>query len=111
MNRATTEIAARAIGEPIAISRSCSVGDDETSGTFVAEFQMEKQRLSGKPLRRPARRRPASRSVPIETVSAEEEAARQLLQRRMPPRSRIQAIIDRRPARDPWLDDEYDWRP
>ena len=111
MIHATTEIAARAIGEPIAISRSSTVGDNETSGTFVADFQREKQRLSGKPLPRPAPRSPASRSAPIETASAEEEAARQLLQRRMPPRSRIQAIIDRRPARDPWLDDEYDWRP
>jgi hypothetical protein len=36
---------------------------------------------------------------------------RQNLQRRMPSRARIQAIIDRRPAHDPWLDDEHDWRP
>ena len=34
---------------------------------------------------------------------------RELLQRRMPSRARIQAIIDRcRIERDPWLDDEHD---
>lgn len=40
-----------------------------------------------------------------------EQTSRELLQRRMPPRSRIEAIVDRTPAHDPWLDDEYDWRP
>jgi hypothetical protein len=34
---------------------------------------------------------------------------RELLQRRMPPREGIQAIIDRlRSNPDPWLEDEYD---
>jgi hypothetical protein len=43
-----------------------------------------------------------------------ERTRRQALERRMPPRAGIQAIIDRRKARglpDPWLDDKYDWKP
>jgi hypothetical protein len=109
MNRATTEIATPAIGGSFTISRSSSTVDIATSGTFRDDFQREKPQLSGKPLLRPSRRRPAPRPVTIEGDS--EEAARLRLQRRMPPRSRIQAILDRRPDRDPWLDDEYDWRP
>ncbi len=39
----------------------------------------------------------------------QELAYRQTLKRRMPSRSRIQAIIDRRRGlSDPWLDDEHD---
>jgi len=109
MNGATTEIAIPAIEGPFTISRSSSTVEIVTSGTLRDDFQKEKHQLSGEPLRRPARRRPASNSPYLETTS--EEVARQLLRRCMPPRSRIQAIVDRRPARDPWLDDEYDWRP
>lgn len=109
MNRVTTEIAPPAIGEPYTISRPATTVRVVTSGTFRVDFQKERHYLSGKPLRRPSRRRPTSKSPSAETAA--EEAARQSLQRRMPPRSRIQAIVDRRPARDPWLDDEYDWRP
>ena len=36
---------------------------------------------------------------------------RSSLQRRMPKRERIQAVIDRLPSRDPWLDDQHDWTP
>jgi hypothetical protein len=109
MNHATTEIAAMVIEKSFLIQRSSLPGDIRTSATFREDFYQEKHRLSGKPLRRPARRRPAASSASVEPAA--EEAARQLLQHRMPPRSRIQVILDRRPARDPWLDDEYDWRP
>jgi hypothetical protein len=62
----------------------------------------------------------SAETPPIETVpkvssnaivpeSEGQPTKRQLLQRRMPSRSRIQAIIDhRRNLRDPWLDDEHD---
>jgi hypothetical protein len=111
MNHATTEIAAGVIKGSFTISRASSVNNTPTSTTFTDDFQKEKHRLSGKPLRRPARRLSAASPAPGELDT--EEAARQLLQHRMPPRSRIQAIIDRRAGRDqdPWLDDEYDWRP
>jgi hypothetical protein len=37
---------------------------------------------------------------------------RELLQKRMPSRERIQAVIDRvKGKRRPWLDDKYDWEP
>ena len=55
MNRATTEIAISAIGEPFAISRSSTTVGIMTSGTFRDDFGNEKRQLSGKPLRRPAR--------------------------------------------------------
>ena len=109
MNHATTEIATTAIERSFNISRASSVGSTPTSGTFTAEFQDERHRLSGRPLLRPARRPSATSSSSVECDA--EKAARLLLQRRMPPRSGIQAIINQRPARDPWLDDEYDWRP
>ena len=81
-----------------------------TCATYKADFDKAKHLLSGKPLRRPNRQRPLDRSASIKSAS-DELSRRQLLQRRMPPRSRIQTILDQRPAHDPWLDDEHDWRP
>jgi hypothetical protein len=111
MNPATTEIAAPVIQGSFTISRAPSTGNATTSMTFTDDFQKEKHRLSGRPLRRPARCLLGSSPTSVELDP--EETARRRLQDRMPPRSRIQAIIDRRAGRDqdPWLDDEYDWRP
>ena len=92
MNRATTEIAATPIEQSFNISRASSVGSTPTTGTFTDDFQAEKHRLSGRPLRRPARRLPATSSAFVESDS--EKATRLLLQHKMPPRSRIQAIIE-----------------
>ncbi len=51
-------------------------------------------------------------SVPVELDAELERTRRQLLERRMPPRAGIKAIIDRRRGQpDPWLDDKYDWEP
>jgi hypothetical protein len=54
----------------------------------------------------------ASESATSTVIGPESDAPsrRQLLQQKMPPRERIEAIIKRLPARDPWLDDEYDWQ-
>ncbi len=111
MTQSTTEIGATVIERSLTISGPPSASNTPTSGTFTDDFQTEKHRLSGKPLFRPVRRLSAASSSSAEIDS--EEAARQPLQLRMPPRSRIQAILDRRAGRDqdPWLDDQYDWRP
>jgi hypothetical protein len=111
MTQSTTEIGATAIERSFTISGPSSASNTPTSATFTDNFQKEKHRLSGKPLFRPVRRLSAASPSSAEVDS--EEAARQLLQRRMPPRSRIQAILDRRAGgnEDPWLNDEYDWRP
>jgi hypothetical protein len=55
-----------------------------------------------------------AKPAPVTANSGSEKplSRRQLLQLRMPPRSAIKAIIDRRRAKpDPWLDDEHDWPP
>ncbi len=109
MNHATIEIAARTITESFTVARSSSAGSTRTSATFTADFPQERNRLSGKPLRRPARRPIAP--DPSSFVPADEEAERQRLMRSMPPRSRTEEIARKTPARDPWLDDKYDWRP
>ncbi len=52
---------------------------------------------------------PEVSSNAVVSESERELSRRELLQRRMPSRARIQAIIDRRRCeRDPWLDDEHD---
>jgi hypothetical protein len=58
--------------------------------------------------RAPAETAPEPSAGPVEP----ELTRRQLLQLRMPPRTGIKAIIDRRRSQpDPWLDDKYDWQP
>ena len=55
-----------------------------------------------------------SEKTPAEADAGPERplTRREALQRRMPPRTGIKAIIDRRRAKpDPWLDDKYDWKP
>ena len=60
------------------------------------------------PASRETERRPAAAVVGPEQPSARREA----LQRRMPPREGIQAIIDRTKGKQrPWFDDKYDWEP
>jgi hypothetical protein len=92
------------VGEPAA-SNVMNV----TRGTFKGAFEELRHLLSAKPLRRPARRR----ATPSHTPSgpAAEEAERQALMRRMPARGRIEEIARKTPSPDPWLDDQYDWRP
>jgi hypothetical protein len=52
---------------------------------------------------------PVQNRLPIQTKSEPGECRRELLQKRIPPRSGIQSIVDRRRAEpDPWLDDEHD---
>jgi hypothetical protein len=99
MSQATTELPARRIEMHAASPGKPHESTGTTLRTFIPRFYQIKQLLSGKPLRRPSR---PTMGYP---------SRRQLIERRLPPRSRIQAIIDNRPARDPWLDDEYDWRP
>jgi hypothetical protein len=82
---------------------------NDTEGTFEFRFDKVKHILSPKPLRRPRRRLATDLPIPIESTG-NGLTRREAIQRRMPPRGRIQEIIDRRPARDPWLDDEHDWR-
>jgi hypothetical protein len=117
MNHTKTEIAATAV-EQFNISRSSLSGNTPTSGTFTDNVHREKQQRCWRRLRRPTRRprlegcRQAVGSPSVDPDA--EEIARQRLQDRMPARSRIQAINDRRKAaneRDPWLEDAYDWRP
>jgi hypothetical protein len=74
MNRATTEIAATPIEQSFNISRASSVGCTPTTGTFTDDFQAEKHRLSGRPLRRPARRLPATSSAFVESDSEKPRA-------------------------------------
>jgi hypothetical protein len=109
MSAATTGLADPPIQGSNTISQRSTSGGTATSSTFTADFEKERSRLSGRPLRRPVRRPTAVNPEVPETP--EEEAARKALQRRMPSRERIRAIIDRRPDPDPWLDDKYDWRP
>lgn len=109
MSPATTEIAAPAIEESINLQPGSTPDIVATSHTFTADFAKERHRLSGRPLRRPDRRLPIS--TPVVPMRAEEDAARKALQRRMPSREKLQAMADRRPRPDPWLDDKYDWRP
>jgi hypothetical protein len=80
-----------------------------TCGTFKGSFEELRHLLSGKPLRRPARRHASPSRTPSGPTDA--EAERQALMRRMPPRGRIEEIARKTPSPDPWLDDEYDWRP
>lgn len=110
MSQATTEIPPRLVEMSITSPRPGSDKSARTAITFNLGFDKVKHLLSDRPLRRPNRGRPLVRSVCMES-GTDELTRRKLLQRRMPPRSRIQAILDQRPAHDLWLDDEHDWRP
>jgi hypothetical protein len=109
MSQATTEIPARAF-EISVTPKVASSEITETFATFKAGFDRARHLLSNKPLLRANRTRPLRTFVSSESES-ERSSRRLLIQRRMPSRSRIQEILTQRPDHDPWLDDEFDWRP
>jgi hypothetical protein len=108
MSQTTIEIPSPAtelsVGEPVTTNVK-----NVTCGTFEGSFEKLRHLLSGKPLRRPARRQ-VDRNDTL-TMPADEEAARQRLMGRMPLRSRLEEIARKTPSPDPWLDDKYDWQP
>jgi hypothetical protein len=104
MSRDTIEIPAQVV-EKIIVLADAPDGTVETCGTRKAGFESVKHLLSSKPLKRPARRLPAT--APAPAISADEEAERQLLMRRVS-RNRAEEIARKTPSPDPWLDDKYD---